>query len=178
MTQPERLWNIPVHVEDLPEQGRDFVHAADETVRPAIASAAGILALPRLEASFHLRSHGRGGVHVTGTVSATVQQSCVVTLEPLINEVTEAVDVTFLPPGAANAAAAEEVLEPGSPEPPEVLADGTIDLGALAVEFLLLGIDPYPRKPGAVFDAPSIGAGEANPFAALAALKKPPSGKD
>ena len=40
-------------------------------------------------------------------------------------------------------------------DPPEVLHDGAVDLGAVATEFLLLGIDPYPRKPGAVFDAPA-----------------------
>ena len=47
-----------------------------------------------------------------------------------------------------------------------------VDLGAVATEFLLLGIDPYPRKPGAVFDAPPAGDPASHPFAALAALKK------
>ena len=50
--------------------------------------------------------------------------------------------------------------------------DGTIDLGAIATEFLILGIDPYPRKPGIVFDAPRTGEASGHPFAALAALKK------
>ncbi len=36
---------------------------------------------------------------------------------------------------------------------PEPLVGGTIDLGALAIEFLIVGLDPYPRKPGAVFEA-------------------------
>ena len=36
---------------------------------------------------------------------------------------------------------------------PEPLHDGAVDLGAVATEFLLLGIDPYPRKPDAVFEA-------------------------
>ena len=53
-------------------------------------------------------------------------------------------------------------------------ADGAVDLGAIATEFLLLGIDPYPRKPGAVFDAPvAEDDPSSHPFAALAALKKP-----
>ena len=52
------------------------------------------------------------------------------------------------------------------------LRDGVVDLGAVATEFLLLGIDPYPRKPGAVFDAPPAGDPSSHPFAALAALKK------
>ena len=49
--------------------------------------------------------------------------------------------------------------------------DGTVDLGALATEFLLLGIDPYPRKPGAVFEPPSTGDPGESPFAALAGLR-------
>ena len=39
-------------------------------------------------------------------------------------------------------------------------------------EFLMLAIDPYPRKPGATFDAPKVGDDAPHPFAALAALKK------
>ena len=52
-----------------------------------------------------------------------------------------------------------------------VLSDGTADLGAIAAEFLLLGIDPYPRKPGAEFAQPAQEGAATTPFAALAKLK-------
>ena len=43
----------------------------------------------------------------------------------------------------------------------------------LATEYLILGVDPHPRKPGIAFDAPKAeDAAEGSPFAALAALKK------
>ncbi len=43
----------------------------------------------------------------------------------------------------------------------------------VATEFLVLAVDPYPKKPGAVFDTPPAPAADAEgPFAALAALKK------
>ena len=58
-------------------------------------------------------------------------------------------------------------------DPPEVIRNGSVDLAAVATEFLLLGIDPYPRKPGVVFDPPVREDPSSNPFAALAALKKP-----
>jgi hypothetical protein len=48
-----------------------------------------------------------------------------------------------------------------------------VDLGAVATEFLLLGIDPYPRKEGAEFEPRITGDPAAHPFAALASLKKP-----
>ena len=55
---------------------------------------------------------------------------------------------------------------------PEPLIGGVVDLGALAIEFLILGLDPYPRKPGAVFEPPQDHKPEAGPFAALAKLAK------
>jgi hypothetical protein len=80
----------------------------------------------------------------------------------------------FIAPGPAPAL--PDVAEPAAAEqadPPEVLQHGSIDLGALAVEFLLLGIDPYPRKPGVSFEPPRVvDDPAAHPFAVLAALKK------
>jgi hypothetical protein len=52
-----------------------------------------------------------------------------------------------------------------------VLSDGTADVGAIAAEFLLLGIDPYPRKPGAEFKSPAEQGAVVSPFAALARLR-------
>jgi hypothetical protein len=67
------------------------------------------------------------------------------------------------------------------PDPPEPIVGGVIDLGRLATDALFLGVNPYPRKPGAVFE-PQITAAdpEDHPFAALKALKgdaKPPDAK-
>ncbi|HEY6255171.1 MAG TPA: DUF177 domain-containing protein [Xanthobacteraceae bacterium] len=174
--KPERPWSVPVSVDDVPETGRRFVLAADETVRAAIAKAADLRALRRLEATFDLTRHGSGGLHVTGRVSATVGQVCVVTLDPLENEVEESIDLIFVP-GATPAAGDTppgRVLEVSSDEEPETepLLNDTVDLGAVATEFLLLGIDPYPRKPQAVFAAPPTEDQAEHPFAALANLRK------
>jgi uncharacterized metal-binding protein YceD (DUF177 family) len=165
------FWSVPVAVADIPETGRHIELQADGPIRDAIAGAAGLSALPRLDASFDLVRHGSNGLRLTGRVTATVVQGCVVTLEPVESEIDEAVDLTFLAdPGLATAAGGLQSLD--ADEPPELLRDGTVDLGAVATEFLLLGIDPYPRKPGAVFDAPAVADPSGHPFAALAALKK------
>ena len=80
-------------------------------------------------------------------------------------------DLTFQPDDAASGASGGfHALD--AEDPPEPLRDGVVDLGAVATEFLLLGIDPYPRKPGVVFDAPTTSDPSGHPFAALAALKK------
>jgi hypothetical protein len=56
------------------------------------------------------------------------------------------------------------------------LVGGVVDLGAVATEFLTLGIDPYPRKPGAEFAAPPAADNTPKPFAGLAALKNKQGG--
>jgi uncharacterized metal-binding protein YceD (DUF177 family) len=173
--RPQPPWRVPVSLHDVPEAGRHFDLAADEATRSAIAKAAGLRALPRLEASFDVTRRGTGGLHLVGQVSATVGQDCVVTLEPVENEVAEAVDLIFSP---ATTAAAEgsrkRVLEVTPEDAPEVelLVNDTIDLGAIATEFLLLGVDPYPRKAEAVFEAPSSQEEVEHPFSALASLRK------
>ena len=165
-------WHVPVALEDVPETGQHFELVAAGDIRAAIARIAGLRELPKLTAKFDLRRHGDGGLHVTGQVSASVGQTCVVTLEPLINEVNEDVDLLFVPKPAAQRDGAEANADHENWDEAEPLIGGQINLGALAIEFLILGLDPYPRKPGAVFQPLSEAAGEEGPFAALAALKK------
>lgn len=167
-------WNVPVAVAEVPETGRHIKLAPDEATRHAIAREAGLVALPRLLATFDLARRSANSLRLEGRVIATVIQNCVVTLEPIETEIDEPVDLFFRP---APAGAAEPGAEEGSHsfdgrEPPETLTNGTVDLGIIAIEFLNLGIDPYPRKEGAVFDAPAAGDPASHPFAALAALKK------
>ena len=110
-----------------------------------------------------------------GQVSARVGQTCVVTLEPIESDVEEAVDLLFAPPAAGRGQPDAEIdgkWRKRGEEPPEPLVGGTVDLGALATEFLILGIDPYPRKAGAEFAPPKVDDDGAHPFAALEALKK------
>jgi hypothetical protein len=169
-------WRVPVAVADVPETGQHFDLVADSEIRAALARLAGLRDLPRLEAGFDVKRHAAGGLRVTGHVSATVGQNCVVTLEPLANEIEEDVDLLFVPQAAAEPRTAESGPEdePRSPrwDDPEPLIDGVVDLGGLATEFLILGINPYPRKPGAIFEPPKDAKLEDGPFAALAGLTK------
>jgi uncharacterized metal-binding protein YceD (DUF177 family) len=162
-------WSVPIRIDEVPEAGRVLALSADAAVRAAAAKAAGVNAVTRLEATFDLHHHGRDGLHVAGTVEATVRQTCVVTLDPVDNELSEAVDLVF---SATVPKSADETVGIVDGDGPEPLANGVVDLGAVAIEFLILAIDPYPRKPGAVFQPPASGDAEAKPFAALEALKK------
>jgi uncharacterized metal-binding protein YceD (DUF177 family) len=164
----EGPWSIPVTLHEVPATGCRFELRADEATRAAIAKSADLRALPRLEATFDVSRRDSEGLHVVGRVSATVGQVCVVTLDPIENEIEEMVDLIFVP-GAAPAA------DDAAPEP---LLDDTVDLGAVATEFLILGIDPYPRKPDAVFQAPPMEDQAERPFAALAKLRGGQRGRE
>jgi hypothetical protein len=167
-------WHVPVALADIAETGQQFDLIADDATRAAVARVAGLRELPRLHANFDVTRRGAGGLHVAGLVSATVGQNCVVTLEPLANEIEEAIDLTFVPQQAAAPEPGEKEAKPrdvkwGDPEP---LIGGIVDLGALATEFLILGLDPYPRKPGAIFEPAQDRKPDEGPFAALSKLTK------
>jgi len=172
MKKQGNAWIVPVVVEDIPETGLHLAIEAPETARAEVAALAGLRDLPRLSAVFDLSRKG-AGVHVTGQVSARVGQTCVVTLEPIENAVEEAVDLDFAPASGVEPDAKTRRKrtrdDDGEPEP---LVSGSLDLGVLATEFLILGIDPYPRKPGAEFAPPQDEDTGEHPFAALESLKK------
>jgi hypothetical protein len=168
-------WRAYVTVAQIPERGLHRQIEADQTTRAAMADAAGLRDLSSAHASFDLTPRSGGRVHVRGRVQARVGQTCVVTLEPLENEIDEEVDLIFAP--------AEQIPELAEPsdedgtasemaETPEPIENGIIDLGRLAADMLYLGIDPYPRKPGAVFEPQvAVADPEDHPFAELKALQ-------
>jgi uncharacterized metal-binding protein YceD (DUF177 family) len=167
-----RAWSVPLAVSAVSEAGRHLHLVADAQTRAAVATLAGLVGLLRLEASFDVTRRGRSGLHVVGRVSATVIQTCVVTLEPLENEVDEDIDIAFSPAAASSFDEHVGEVEVPLEDAPEPLIGGAID-----TEFLVLGLDPYPRKPDAVLELPPSGEEAANPFAALAGLKKGRGGK-
>ncbi len=168
--------SFEVLVGRIPAGGKQFSIVADEPQRRAVAEQLGILAVEALSAEIDVRPVGAEAFAVSGTLSAAIVQTDVVSLEPLRQEVNEAIDITLQQ-------AAEDTLRKGraaSESAPEDLEDrdvytrGRIDLGAIVVEHLALGLDPYPRSPGVEFpghiEAPP--EPKSSPFAALAPLKR------
>jgi uncharacterized metal-binding protein YceD (DUF177 family) len=173
MTGPSP-WSVRIGIDQVPDAGRQMVIEADAEIRQALAEQAELTGISRLSATFTLtRPQGEKKLRVTGRVKASIGQVCVVTLEPVTNEIDEPIDLVFLP--EARAAALDRMLDlpvTDNDDIPETTQNGMVDLGAVATEFLLLGIDPYPRKPGVVFETPAAPADpDEHPFAALAVLK-------
>jgi uncharacterized protein DUF177 involved in 23S rRNA accumulation len=174
MTTTERPWSATIRLDEIGETGRHVELEASEAVRVALAKPAGVDAIERLVARFDLTRRGRDRLQVSGAVSGTVRQTCVVTLDPVVNTISEAIDLTFAPPRASVDGTTEIDLDAAaSADDVEPLVGNAVDLGLVATEFFILGIDPYPRKPDAAFDAPKAAADPAShPFAGLAALQK------
>ena len=180
----------------LKERGTKLSYVADAAVCQALAVYAGLVDVSHFEVNFDVARSGRLGAKVSGHVKASVTQTCVVSLEPFAAKVQESFEIRFVPeptqkaktsrkPRDFDADLEEQVLQVAfdGDDPPEILHDGKIDLGAVATEYFVLGLDPYPRKPDADLSSVAsgikfleIGAGplpaEANsPFSGLAALK-------
>jgi uncharacterized metal-binding protein YceD (DUF177 family) len=170
----EPLFSRPVRVEALPKDGLTQTIEANPAERAALAELNRLPDIAKLTATFTLRRAGRAGVRVSGVVHAELTQTCVVSLEPLAATLDEPVDVRFAPSAeeaaarrGASGASAETILIDAE-DAPDPIVDGRIDLGALAAEFMALGLDPYPRKPGAQFTPPEDVGGAGSPLQALA----------
>lgn len=150
-----------VAVHDLPSNGLDVTVEATPEERQALARDFGLPAVHSLTASFHLSGSERG-VEVTGGIEAELEQTCVVTLEPFTTRLREPVEVGYAAPGTP---------VPDGDDPPDEIVGGRIDLGALTTEFMALGLDPYPRKPGVDFAYRASEAEADTPFAALGKLR-------
>jgi hypothetical protein len=144
---------------------------ADPAERAAIARRLGLPAIESLKADIEVTAEGMEGAHLSGTIRSALTQTCVVTLEPLAVTIEEPLDVHFVPPSALPPG--DESIDPEAPDPPEALpASGIIEAGEVVIQHLAVALDPYPRKPGALFVHESPGQEPpAGPFAKLAALK-------
>jgi hypothetical protein len=147
---------------------------ADEAARRAIAEALDLVRLERLEADLEL-SGWFDGVRVDGRWRADIVQTCGVSLDEFATVLSGEFTVRAAPQGSPHAPPPEfEVeIDLDAEDPPDVLESDAIDLGGYVVEHLALEIDPFPRKPGAVFEPPRAEP-ETSPFAALLKLKGDP----
>jgi uncharacterized protein DUF177 involved in 23S rRNA accumulation len=176
MTDRADPWVVPVTVEQIPDTGLHREIEAGEATRDAMAEVAGLREVLSASASLDVTPEGGGRVHVAGRVRARIGQTCVVSLEPIENDIDEPIDLIFAPPEQIPELAelVDDAAESDAeiPDPPEPIENGVIDLGRVATDALFLSIDPYPRRPDAVFEPPVVAADpEDHPFAALKALQ-------
>ena len=178
----EAEFSRPLAVDQI-DRPKELHLTADETERAALAKRFDLLSLSRLEAWVTVKPQAKGRiVRLNGRFEGEVEQTCVVTLEPVAATVSDDFSMVFSAEAVDNAPGREVLLEVDEDDLPEPIIDGVIDLGEMVAEHFSLALDPFPRKPGVEFTPESIGNeaqgddtagdGKPNPFAVLATLRK------
>ena len=177
MSTPDhvQLHDASIRLDSMPVAGRDVDVTPSADERAALAAQLGLGSLDALAVKLHAVRF-RGGIRVTGRLTATVTQPSVVTLEPLVQDIAEPIDRIFLPGGEkqyAGPANAEIFVDLEGDDVPDHFEGNEADLSDMIVETLALAVDLYPREPNASLEdtgfKPDLDT--TSPFDALKALK-------
>jgi uncharacterized metal-binding protein YceD (DUF177 family) len=153
-----------IDISAISSEGVSMQIDAGDTERKAIAERLGIPALDRLSGAFEVTPVA-GGANLRLDLIAVAHRVCVVSLEPMIEEISETICMKFRRDIVEDDEIddVDEIIEP--------LDGDEIDLGELLIQYAALALDPYPRKPGAAAALESCrDATPASPFAALKGL--------
>ena len=167
----------PFSVDELKTEAKMDVEA-DASERMALIARLKVVSVDRLAGSLRLTRELGAIIRLHGLLNVEVTQSCVVTLEPLKTVFELEIDRRYGPPEVVEEEGEDEDVPFDEDDPPDVIEDGTIDVGEAVAEQLALEINPFPRADGAEFEGYSSAPAEADnarsPFAALEELVKKP----
>ena len=175
----EGVFSRVVRVDSLPREGQVVTIEASPAEREALAAFYKLPAIAVLTATLRINPAGRGGARVTGVVHGELTQVCVVSAGAVSRDRRRGRRRAVRPAGSRSrfrgltAAEEAQTFSLSDEDEPDPVIDGKIDLGALISEFFALGLDPYPRKPGAVFEEDAKSEPADSPFSALAPRDKP-----
>lgn len=173
------LFTQPLPTDLLKAEGVAFDLEANADERALIAHRLDLVGLAKLTAKGRVVPGEHGLIEVEGALEALLTQRCVVTLEPFADEAVLLFKRVFTTLPDAQPDEVQVDPEALDPEPVEA---GMIDLGELVVEELAVGLNPYPKGPGAaealrehgvLSEDEGVAARPAasGPFAALAAWR-------
>jgi hypothetical protein len=170
-------WSHKVRLSEIGRLDRPVELRPDDAARAQIARALELADLPSFTGEVRLKPWLEG-VEIEGRWNAKVVYRCGLTLEPFDVELDGRFTVRAVPADSPQAAEAASDLELDleAEDPPDVLEEDAVDIGAYLVEHLALELDPFPRKPGAVFEPPAATEPE-SPFAVLRRLKSTDDGE-
>ena len=141
----------------LPKKGERITGSADEQMLVEIAVQLQILRVEKLSWELVAKPWGKKGFRLDGVVKGNVAQACIVTLEPVVEQIEEIVDLRFVPEDSLKdkprkTEVEEDINFDATPEDePEIYAGDIFNAMPFVIEHLALGLDPYPRSAGAAF---------------------------
>lgn len=176
MTDSAAPWSKTIRLVEVGRTGLVLTLAPDEAARALIAKALDLAALRSLTAEVQVKPW-LDGAEINARWTADLAYTCGLTLEPFDSQLIGEFQVRCVPPESPNAPteSSEAIIDLEADDPPDVLDEDVIDLAAYLVEHFALDLDPFPRKPGAVFEPPEEAKPE-SPFAVLLKLRPDPEG--
>ena len=174
----------PYNLSRLGNAGDTVTFTADADQRAAIAVWSGVLSIDSFSATVTLRKLAPTRFGLDFTVTADLQQACVVTLEPVPAHLETRFSRELLFAGPArrkpdakphdkgDESNADLVLDASEEEGAEEIESLHFDLAGPVLEEYVLALEPYPRRPGVAFTPQSDASDRPeSPFAVLKGLK-------
>lgn len=178
-------WSVMIRAEDVPPKGKTLEISPDAKEKAALAALMDIVSLDELNADLSITRESAHILYVQGSFKGKITQSCVITLEPVVSEISDEFEAWYADETRAvnfkraqhEAQSKKELLEVPMLEEsddPEPMLNGEIDIGDLVTQYLSLALPSYPCKEGALAEVGSKLAADIeknqmklNPFAAL-----------
>lgn len=178
----EAVLSLPVTVARLKSLGEVAKGEADAAMCEELTRRLNILKVHSFAIDCRVFPWKKTGARLEGRVRGEVEQTCVVSLQPVPETIDEQFELILVPEGSPFARRSHDepnggelVIDAEGEDPPEEFSGEEIDVGLYAEEFFALALNSYPKADGVDFsghveDDASNDETE-NPFAALAGLK-------
>jgi uncharacterized metal-binding protein YceD (DUF177 family) len=135
----------------LPAGGDEETIEATPEERDVLAARFEIDALDSLTARLKIARATAGSIKVTGEAKAIVEQTCVLTLQRFATTLAIAIEEVFR--AVRGGGGRVDGIETFDDDDAPLISGQSIDLGELVAQELGMAIDPYPKAPGARFEA-------------------------
>lgn len=170
-----------IGLEGLKPGASEFEFEASEEECRALAARLGILDCHQAKVTGSLALlPGCRDIELKGRVSASVEQSCSITLKPVQEKIDTSFEIRFsdqieeeTPIGEVEKWSEDSCVEP--------MPSGPLDVGEIAAQYMSMSINPFPRVPGAKLDVSGLEGvaimseeavcAAASPFAKLKKIK-------
>ncbi len=169
----QKEFSYPLQIDELGQGEQTYKLRADKAQLETLAEILQVPAVNSFDAEISLKfQKKRGMLDVYGQVRANLRLISVISLEPFDKDYDAEFKLTY-----DTNATYEDIYGEDDDienEVPDIVYDGKINLGDIAIEQIALLMEDHPRKDGEEFN-PVIEDTEPvknNPFAALAKLKK------
>ncbi|MEE8438946.1 MAG: YceD family protein [Micropepsaceae bacterium] len=166
-------FSYPFDLSSLAQAAREEAFVVPEAACQSLAEFYKVDSIQDFSIRAHLTRLSKNEFKLEGQFTASVLQTCIVTLKPVRSSIEkDFIRLYNVAPARAAQGRASAVNVQLEGDEIETLHGSTVDLAAPVLEELSLMIDPYPRIPGAAFEAETKAqSAEESPFAVLQTLK-------